>query len=104
MSKLIKEDVLHVAKLSSLSLSEDEVQVFNKQLTEVLNYVEELNEVAIENTKPTAQTTGLSNVSHDDNVSRDRILKHTEAMSQAAKTHDGYFKVPPVIEKDHDDR
>lgn len=68
MTQLTQEQVRHVAKLARLKLSDEEVGKFSKQLSAVFEYMEELNEVDTEGVVPTAQTTGLENVTREDVV------------------------------------
>lgn len=68
--KLTKEQVLHVAKLARLGLREDEISKFQTQLSGILDYVEMLNEVNTDGIEPTAQVTGLKNVTEEDIVRR----------------------------------
>jgi aspartyl-tRNA(Asn)/glutamyl-tRNA(Gln) amidotransferase subunit C len=99
MSGLSKTNVLHVAKLSKLSLSSAEVKKFSKQLSEVIAYVEELNEVDTANCEPTSQTTGLTNITRSDKSSSADALGIDKALSGSEKVYNDYFKVPPLIEK-----
>ena len=62
----MKINVKHVAKLANLPLSNEEEKKFEKQLNEVLSYVEKLNEKDVENIEETNQTTGLENVTRED--------------------------------------
>lgn len=66
--KLTKEQVEHVAKLARLGLSNAEVEKFQIQLSGILDYVEQLNEVNTDGVPPTAQVTGLTNVMREDRV------------------------------------
>ena len=66
--KLTKEQVEHVAQLARLGLSDKEVEKFQTQLSGILDYVEQLNEVDTEGVEPTAQVTGLTNVLREDKV------------------------------------
>ncbi|MBT3834816.1 Asp-tRNA(Asn)/Glu-tRNA(Gln) amidotransferase subunit GatC [Candidatus Peribacteria bacterium] len=65
---LSKKDVRHIAKLSRLKLSEEEVEKFSKELTSILDYIDILNELDTDNVEPTAQVTGLTNVFREDKV------------------------------------
>lgn len=66
--KLTKQQVEHVAMLARLGLSEAEIEKFQTQLSGILDYVEQLNEVNTEGISPTAQVTGLTNVMRADEV------------------------------------
>lgn len=68
MTTLTKEQVLHIAKLARLTLTSGEVDTMTKELSSILNYIEVLNEVDTDDTKPTAQVTGLTNALREDSV------------------------------------
>lgn len=63
-----QEKIRHIAKLSRLSLTDEEVVLFSKQLTDIFSYVETLQEVNTDGIKETSQVTGLKNVFSDDEV------------------------------------
>lgn len=70
MAKITDQTVRHVAKLARLHLTDAEVERFSKQLSNVFEYIDILNEVDTENVEPTAQVTGLKNVLREDTVAR----------------------------------
>ena len=94
-----KKDIKHVAMLARLQLTEKEIKKFESQLSSVIDYVNELNEVDTDNIKPTAQTTGLVNVFRKDTVSELQRLSQKEATSGSSKISNGYFKVPGILEE-----
>ena len=96
MSKLTKKDVEHIAKLSKLSLSDAEKDKFQAQLSSVLGYVEQLNEVDTSGVEPTAQVTGLSNIYSEDEVDKSEITKD-DIKKNAPKFENDAFKVPGVF-------
>lgn len=65
---LSKEEVLHIAKLARLTLTDAELEKYAKQLSGILAYVDKLKEVNVEGVEPTAQVTGLENVWRQDAV------------------------------------
>jgi aspartyl-tRNA(Asn)/glutamyl-tRNA(Gln) amidotransferase subunit C len=68
MTKLTRDDVLKLAKLAKLELTEDEIKEYSKELTEILHYVEQLKQIDTDQLKPTNQVSGLINVTRDDEV------------------------------------
>lgn len=66
--KLTKQQVQHVATLARIGLTPAEVEKFQTQLSGILDYVEQLNEVNTDGVEPTAQVTGLTNVTREDEV------------------------------------
>lgn len=79
---LSKEEVLHIAKLARLTLTDAELEKYAAQLSGILAYVDKLKEVDVEGVEPTAQVTGLDNVWRPDEVrgsdeeTRQRIVEN----------------------------
>ena len=92
----MKIDVSHVAKLANLPLKPNEKEKFEKQLSEILSYVEKLNEVDTKNVETTSQVTGLENVTREDETSPS--LSQEEALSNTKSKHNGLFKVKAILE------
>ena len=88
------KDVEHVAKLARLELTEDEKELYTKQLGDVLKYVDQMNEVDTSSVKPMTQVIDFVNVMRDDKV----VYEYTkeELMSNAPEAEDGFFKVPKI--------
>lgn len=68
MSKLKKEDVLNLAELVRLKLTDEEVSEFTEELSAILDYVEQLGDVNVSGLQPTNQVTGLTNVTRKDEI------------------------------------
>lgn len=100
MSSLTNDDVLRLARLANLTLTDQEIDSLKTQLSDVIVYFEELKEVPTDSVMPTSQTTGLEDVLRDDNVDPTRTLSIDEALSGTDKIHNGYFVVDQVIDKD----
>jgi aspartyl-tRNA(Asn)/glutamyl-tRNA(Gln) amidotransferase subunit C len=66
MADLTRDDVLKLARLARLKLSDDEIARYQKELAEILNYVEQLDSVDVSGLEPTSQVTGLTNVTRAD--------------------------------------
>lgn len=93
---LSKEDVRHIAKLARLGLSEEEVAKFSTQLSDILGYVELLNEVDTEKVEPTSQVTGLMNIKRKDKV--DKMCSKEELLGcTSLPVERGQIRVKPVI-------
>ena len=89
-------DVRYTAKLARLHLSEEEIAKFQAQLSQVLEYVEKLEQVNVEGVEPTAHANAVFNVFRRDEA-RD-FFTQTEALANAPRQADGLFIVPKVIE------
>jgi len=61
-----KKEVKHIAGLARTGLSEKEVEKYSKDLSAVLDWIDELKKVDIENVEPTAHITGMDNISRND--------------------------------------
>lgn len=96
MSKLSRDDVLKLAALSKLRLSEDEVERLRGELSEILDYVEVLNNVDVTGLEPTYQVTGLKNVMRPDEI-KSYGYKTEDLLKNAPAVQDGQFKVKRVL-------
>lgn len=95
--KLSEEQVEHIAKLARLGLTDKENKKFQKELSAILEFIEQLNKVKTEKVEPTAQVTGLENVSRQDK-SRPKTKQETEKLLKLApETKDGYVRVKTVL-------
>jgi aspartyl-tRNA(Asn)/glutamyl-tRNA(Gln) amidotransferase subunit C len=93
--KLTKGEVEHIAKLANLKLSSSEVAKFRTQLSQVLSYIDKLQEVDTKGVRATSQVTGLKNIFREDKV--EKSLTQKEALSNAKKTYKGYFVTARII-------
>lgn len=100
MSKITPDQVKKIATLANLAVSPKETKIFAEQFSKTIQVIEELNEVDTKNTEITSQVTGLENITREDKVDKSRILTQKQALSQAKKTHQGYFIVPSVFKND----
>ncbi len=66
MADLTRDDILKLARLARISLSDDEVAEFSDEFNEILKYVAQLNTVDTTGLEPTSQVTGLVNVTRPD--------------------------------------
>jgi aspartyl-tRNA(Asn)/glutamyl-tRNA(Gln) amidotransferase subunit C len=93
---LSKEEIQHIALLARLSLSEEEKELFRTQLSSILDYMEQLNELDTERIEPTSHVLSLSNVMRQDSP-RDSIPRD-DALSNAPDRTDTFYRVPKIIE------
>lgn len=96
MSKLSRDDVLKLAALSKLRLSDQEIENLRGELSEILEYVEVLNQVDTAGLEPTYQVTGLKNVTRPDET-QDYGYRTADLMKNAPAVHDNQFKVKRVL-------
>jgi len=91
------DEVRKVARLARLSLTDEEIEEFGRQLTQILSYVETLNEVDVDNTEPMPHAVDVRNVFRDDE--QRESLPRDSALSNAPKTDGSYFLVPQILEQ-----
>ena len=89
------KDVEYVAKLTRLELSEEEKVVLQRELDKVVEYVDQLNEVDTENVQITSHVITLQNALREDEVLPS--LPADQALANAPKSEDGFFRVARVI-------
>lgn len=94
---LTKDEVLHVAKLAQLDLTEEEVSRFQEQLSEVLDYVGQLKAVETSGVPETSQVTGLENITREDHPEPQRNLSATQVLANAPQTQDSLIKVKQIM-------
>jgi aspartyl-tRNA(Asn)/glutamyl-tRNA(Gln) amidotransferase subunit C len=87
-----RDQVLHVAKLARLRLTDDEVDRMAGELSQILGHVETMNELDLDGVEPTSHVVDLTNVLRED-VPRDGLDRDT-ALEQAPDAADGGFRVP----------
>ena len=102
MAKLTKDEVLHVAKLAGLNLSDAEIKKFPPQLSSIVDFISQLNKVDTKGVEPTAQVTGLENIFRKDEVNSSNILSNDAALSGTDEIHNGYFKVGAILSERSD--
>ena len=95
--QLSRDEVLHVARLARLALTDDEVERFGAQLSVILDHAARVSEVAADDVEPTSHALPLVNVLRDDVVGE--CLPQEKALSTAPEVEDGRFKVPRIIEE-----
>ena len=99
--KISREDVLRVAELAYLDLSEAELETYRAQVDEILEYIGKLNELDTSNVEPMAQV--LADDQTADATLREDIVKPCavadDILQQAPDPEPPYFRVPKVIER-----
>ena len=94
--KLSREEVLHIARLARLGLTEAEVDRLSEQLSNILENFEILQKVDTGDVPPTAQSIALQNVMRDDEVAPS--LPADEILANAPRREGDCFRVRPVLE------
>ncbi len=96
MADLTPQDVLKLARLSRLQLTEDELLQFSEELSAILKYVEQLADVDTKGLVPTSQVTGLENVTRTDEIV-DYGASSEDLLKNAPNREKNYIKVKRVL-------
>ena len=92
--EISREEVLHVAHLARLALTDEEVEHFRGQLSAILEAVGRVSELDLEGVPPTSHPLDLVNVLAEDEPRPS--LPREDALANAPDPEDGFFGVPPV--------
>ena len=85
------DEVKHLAKMSNLTLTEEEVEMYRNQLANILDYVKELNALDTENVNPTFHVANSINRFQDTPNYEKETLSNEMALKNAKKTANGYI-------------
>ena len=94
MARITKEEVLHVARLARLELSDDDVAKFQEQLSDILEAVSKVSELDLSDVPPTAHSLEIANAWAED-VPRD-CLPLDDVFANAPDRDGDYFRTPPA--------
>lgn len=94
---ITKKQVSHVAKLARLGLTKSEKEKFTEELSDILDFVNKLNEVKADKIKPTAQVTGLENIMREDKGRAKSKQETDKLLELAPEIEKGYVKVKAVL-------
>lgn len=94
--KLSREEVLHIARLARVALTEAEITRMSEQLSNLLEHFEVLQKVDTDGVPPTAQSIALQSVMREDNVKPS--LPVEDVLANAPRRDGDYFRVRAVLE------
>ena len=93
---LDRATVIRIANLAKIHIDDSEIDILTKELSQILNWVEQLNEVDVKNVKPMTGVSGMSLREREDEVLdggyADKIVKNSKEKKENS------FSVPKVIE------
>ncbi|KRG14378.1 Asp-tRNA(Asn)/Glu-tRNA(Gln) amidotransferase subunit GatC [Lederbergia galactosidilytica] len=96
MSEISKEQVLHVAHLARLEMSEKEAENFSSQLADIIAMADTLNELNTDNIEPTSHVFAQKNVMREDKKVEGLPLE--DVLKNVPEEEDGQIKVPSIID------
>jgi len=98
MAAISRDEVAHLARLSRLAVTEEELDRFAGQLDVILQSVARIGEVAADDIPPTSHSVPLTNVYRDDVVQPS--LSPADALSGAPDQAEGRFRVPRILDEE----
>lgn len=90
-----KEEIIHIAKLASLNLTEAEIERYANDMTEILGYANMINSVNTDEIKETIGANENYNVFRKDEVIQS--MERDNLLQNAPSKDDGMFRIPKVI-------
>lgn len=96
MTRISKEEAKHVANLARLAITEEETELFTRQLDSIITFAEQLNELDTTNIEPTTHVLHMKNVLREDKPSPG--LPREEVLKNAPDHQDGQIRVPGIME------
>jgi aspartyl-tRNA(Asn)/glutamyl-tRNA(Gln) amidotransferase subunit C len=97
MAAISREEVAHLARLSRLAVTDDELDMFAGQLDVILSAVARVGEVTAADIPPTSHSVPLTNVLRDD-VPQPSLARD-DALAGAPDAEDGRFRVPRILDE-----
>lgn len=94
--RITEKDVKYIAKLSKLSFGDDEIVRFADELSNILKYIDKLNELDTTDVPPTSHVLDICNVTRED-IPEQKISRE-DALKNAPEEGYNHFKVPRIIE------
>ncbi|MEY2963434.1 MAG: Asp-tRNA(Asn)/Glu-tRNA(Gln) amidotransferase subunit GatC [Bacteroidota bacterium] len=95
--EITKEQILHLAHLSRLQLSENELEEMQGDMSKILDFVAQIEKLDLEGVAPLTQMSPSVNVMRDDQVGA--MLTKEEALKNAPDANSDYFRVPKFGKK-----
>lgn len=96
MTKILSDDVRHLAQLSSLQLTDTEIDALRYDIEAILSYIEQLGELDTTGVEPTYQVGELENVWREDEVQAGEVTRE-QLLTLAPEAADNQIKVPKVL-------
>ncbi|MFA5962312.1 MAG: Asp-tRNA(Asn)/Glu-tRNA(Gln) amidotransferase subunit GatC [Parcubacteria group bacterium] len=90
-----KDEVKHIASLARIGLEEKEIEKFSHDLSSILDWIKQLEEVDVAGVLPTAHITGMNNNSREDRT--DEFLNKEKIVELFPESRNGYDKVKSVL-------
>ncbi len=89
-------EIDHIAMLSRLELTDEEKKLFSRQIHNIIEYINKLNELDTTNVEPTAHVLPVKNVFREDKPGKS--LSKDSSLQNGPDTADDFYRVPKIIE------
>jgi aspartyl-tRNA(Asn)/glutamyl-tRNA(Gln) amidotransferase subunit C len=96
MAKITRDDVLKLAQLAKLTLTEQEIETFLIELNDILQFVDKLQEIDVSGLAPTSQVTGLTNMTRSDTLI-DYGYAPSDLLKNVPAVEDSQIKVRRIL-------
>lgn len=96
MTDITKDQVKHVAHLARLAITDDEAEKLTEELTAIIGFAKQLNELDTEGVEPTTHVLDMKNVMRKDEPKP--WITQEEALKNAPDKKDGHYRVPAIME------
>lgn len=97
--KFSSQDVSRIAVLAQIPINKDQAKDLADGFTKTMMVVDELTEVDVSGVEATSQVAGLENVFRDDEIEIERTLTQDRILTNAKRTHNGFFVVDQILEQ-----
>ena len=87
--------VQHLSKLASLQLTDDQINLYQSNLSSIMDYMDQIKKLDLKSVSETFRTSEEENVWRDDEIKAS--FTQTQALANAMSTYQGYFLVPLVL-------
>lgn len=94
----VEIDIARVARLARLELTEEQLAVYQQQLSGILDHAASVQALPTDDVPPTSHPIPMVNAFRTDEVTP--VLDRDEVLGQAPDTEDGYFRVPRILEEE----
>lgn len=99
-SSITQHDSRHIAELANLPLTDKQQEELTEQVKVTVAYVSQLQSLTTDDVEETSQVTGMENVFREDEIDAKRMFTQEEALANARRTHEGFFVVDAVFERE----
>lgn len=93
---ITREEVRHVAELARLEFSEEEEERLSEEMSQILDYVDTLNELDTSGVRPMSHVLDITNVFREDEI--ESRIDREQALEAAPEADENHFQVPQVVE------